>query len=204
MGVYNIAIMKRPHAPIVLACGLAGGDWPLTAACGRSAGSHAFAERRTLTAVPGIKVGHHTLDRTADRLHRRPRRSRRDRRRRRARRRAGTRETDLLNPLNMVQQINGDRPRRRQRVRPLTRRRRAALSRRAQHRHRVRRRVTFRSCPARRSSISASATPKIRPTADCGYRAAQARQRRAGASKAASAPALARRVGKIAAASTAR
>ena len=53
-----------------------------------------------LTDVQGIKVGHHHPDRAADRLHGDSRPGRDDRRRRRQRGGApGTRETDLLNPV---------------------------------------------------------------------------------------------------------
>ena len=56
-------------------------------------------------------------DRAADRLHRGPRRGGRDGRRRRPRRRPGTRETDLLNPVNTRADGARHRPVRRQRVR---------------------------------------------------------------------------------------
>ena len=71
-----------------------------------------------LTEVEGLRVGHITLSRTADRLHRRARGRRRRRRRRlAARRRTGTRETDLLDPLNMVDKVNAIVLVRRQRLR---------------------------------------------------------------------------------------
>ena len=59
-------------------------------ACVAGANRQAAASTNsTLTAVPGIRVGHHTLERTADRLHGRARRRRCRRRRLAARRRPG-------------------------------------------------------------------------------------------------------------------
>ena len=61
----------------------------------------------TLTAVPGIKVGHHTLTERPDRLHGDPRRRRRRVGGVSQRGGApGTRETDLLDPSNMVDKVN--------------------------------------------------------------------------------------------------
>ena len=56
----------------------------------------------TLTAVEGIKVGHFTLAERPTGCTVVLIEDGRDRRRRRARRRAGTRETDLLNPSTTV------------------------------------------------------------------------------------------------------
>ena len=69
----------------------------------------------------------------------------------------GTRETDLLDPLNMVDKVNADRPRRRQRVRPRRGDRHGALARGAQHRLAGRAVAACRSCRPRSCSISASA-----------------------------------------------
>ncbi len=62
--------------------------------------------------------------------------------------RPGTRETELLDPVNAIDKVHADRPRRRQRLRPRRRRRRHALARRARHRrdhrHADRRRAAVR------------------------------------------------------------
>ena len=126
----------------------------------------------SLTAVPGIKVGHVTLPERptgctvmlaepgavagVDVRGAAP----------------GTRETDLLDPINTVDRGARDRARRRQRVRPRRRVWRRALARRARDRLRRRPSRACRSCRRRSCSTSASATRRIRPTADCGYRAA--------------------------------
>ena len=94
----------------------------------------------------------------------------------------GTRETDLLNPLNMVDQVNAI---------VLTggsayglerRRRRDALSRRERKiGWRDRRHGVVPIVPAAiLFDLGFGGNPKIRPTADCGYRAASTAHRRSG------------------------
>ena len=202
-GVYNIAIMRRhrdarrgsslPRRPCASLLRTADLKVRTTAcgACSRRAGLRSLPANATLTAVPGIKVGHHTLTErptgcTVVLIE--------------AGATAGvdvrgaapaTRDTDLLNPTKMVEQIYGIALSGGSLFGLSTRRRRAALSRREEHRHRLRRpphsdragRLDLRPRRRRRA---------IRPTADCGYRAAQAATARR-SSKAASAPAPARR-----------
>ena len=126
------------------------------------------ASDRGLTAVPGIRVGHHTLAERptgctvvladggavggVDVRGAAP----------------GTRETELLNPTNLVDQVHAIRAGRRQRVRPRCRLRRDAVPRRDADRvpHRARRRCP--SCRRPSCSTSASADPRRsgrRPTA---------------------------------------
>ena len=87
-----------------------------------------------------------------------------------------TRDTDLLNPVNMVQTDQRDRPLRRQRVRPRRRHRRDPLAR--GERHRLSRsasaHVPIGAGAAVLFDLGVGNNPKIRPTADCGYQAAGA------------------------------
>ena len=145
---------------------------------------------RGLTEVQGIKVGHHTLterptgctvilvdgDGAVGGVSQRGGAP-------------GTRETDLLDPSNMVDKVNAIVLVGRQRLRPRRGAGRRALSRRAQHRAGRSAPASCRSCRRRSCSTSPfGGKPKIRPTADCGYKAAQAatdgpvgrRQRRRG------------------------
>ena len=66
-----------------------------------------MAPNNTLTAVPGIKVGPRDRPGGSDRLHGGAVRSRGGRRRRPARGAPGTRETDLLRPMHLVQKVHG-------------------------------------------------------------------------------------------------
>ena len=128
----------------------------------------------TLTAVPGIKVGHFTLTETAHRVHGRARRSRGDRRRRRARRRTSHARNRSARSGQPRPDCARHRALGRQRVRARQPQRRHALPRGKEDRLRVRPgaradragRGTVRSCR--------SATASIRPSADCGYKAAAA------------------------------
>jgi L-aminopeptidase/D-esterase-like protein len=179
-GVYNIAIMKRrAQAGIALSAALVGLAAVPAAVKVRSADSlvqtsrPATARNDTLTAVPGIKVGHYTLTARptgctvvlieggatagVDVRGAAP----------------ATRDTDLLDPVKMVEQING-----------------IALSGGSLFglssvdgvlRYLEQRNVGI-AYGSRRIPLVPGASifdlrvgdPTIRPTADCGYRAAQA------------------------------
>ncbi len=106
--------MRHPQA--VLCCA------SLLAAAGAGLGGRAIAaaDNATLTAVPGIRVGQITRSTAAAGLHGDPRRrrGRRGRPSRSAAARRGTRETDVLDPVNMSIKINAVAPLRRQRLRP--------------------------------------------------------------------------------------
>ena len=101
------------------------GSRPSRAAAGRRPGE----PQASLTDVAGVKVGHFTDTAPAHRLHGGAGRGRRRLRRGRARRRPGTRETDLLEPVNIVEQVHAVVLVRRQRLRPGRGHRRHALSR---------------------------------------------------------------------------
>ena len=127
---------------------------PSSGGRGRARRRAAGAPRRaniepTLTAVPGIKVGHHTLTERPTGCTVDPRRGGAT---------AGvdvrgaapaTRETDLLEPGEHGRADQRRGAVRRQRVRPRRGDRRRALARRAEHRHASTAPRTCRSCPAR-------------------------------------------------------
>ena len=147
-------------------------------------GSGTVADRG-LTAVAGLKVGHHTLDGRptgctvviaeagavggVDVRGGAP----------------GTRDTELLNPVNTVERGPRDRALRRQRVRPGGRRRRDEISRRTAHRIRTSRRGRAdraRGDPVRsrgrRRHDSSRRRVRIRRRAGGGRRTGRGRQRR--------------------------
>ena len=135
----------------------------------------AQARNMTLTAVPGIKVGHHTIAErptgcTVILLE--------------AGATAGvdvrgaapaTAETDLLKPGESRAADLRHQPFRRQRIRPRRADRRHAVSRRKEHRLQgVSATINVPIVPAASLiDLNVGGNPKIRPTADCGYRAAQ-------------------------------
>ena len=103
----------------------------------------------------------------------------------------GTRETDLLDPLNMVDKVNAIVLVGRQRLRPRRRAGRREVPRRAARSAGTWARPAWcRSCPPPSCSTSGSAAiRRSGPTADCGYKAATRRIRTAPWRKATSAPA---------------
>ena len=84
-------------------------SWPIYLAASQREGRIASTSRSVysgLTDVPGIKVGHSHAAGAPDRVHRHPRGGGRRRRRGRSGSAPGTIETDLLNPVNLVQEVH--------------------------------------------------------------------------------------------------